>query len=106
MGEEEETPEDPLLTEARRALKFQLACVQNGVAGALKIAPQHQTLPVLKTFIEELLASLDEEELTWQTLLESIDERIVRLSEAFGIEIEKKKESSNPMQNRRRNVSA
>jgi hypothetical protein len=84
--EEPEIPEDPLLTEARRAVKHQLGCVKNGLAGAERATPGHDTVKELKQVVDELLTSLDKEELTVDQFLEAIDERASQLLEtAFGI---------------------
>lgn len=85
LEEEPEIPEDPLLTEARRALKHHLGCVKNGLSGTEKLAPQHDGVKELKQIVDGLLASLDKEELDAAQLLEAVDERATQLETAFGI---------------------
>ena len=91
-SEEEEEPkgptEDPLLTEARRELKFRLGCVTKGVAQVRKLSPKDRGAADLDELIKQLLTSIDQEELDINDFRDSVESLAADLADTYDIETE------------------
>ena len=89
--EEKKPPEDPLLTEARRDLKFRLGCLNKGIRQLLKLSPESRKLEGLGEQIDEILKEADEEDLKIGAFQQSVAKTAVSVETAFDIQTEEEK---------------
>ena len=89
--EETKAEEDPLLTEARRDLKFHLGCLSKGIQQLLKLSPESRKLEDLNDQIGDVLKEADEEDLKIGAFQQKVAKTADAVESEFGIESEEKK---------------
>lgn len=94
--EEEKQEEDPLLTEARRDLKFHLGCISKGVKRLLQLSPESRKLQGLGDQIDDILKEADEEDLKVGAFQQKVAQTATAVETEFDIQTEEKKKPARP----------
>ena len=94
--EEEEPKEDPLLTEARRELKYRLGCIDKGIKRFVALAPEDAELAELGTQVAEILAEIDADEIKLNAFNTKVATLADTLEGEYDIETEAKAPEPKP----------